>query len=298
MAGWTAAVLLAPVQVFFRMLFSSGKAAEDTEQPAEDCDAVEPAYDIDQPPATSRWAAVGEGFAAPGAGFRYLCANPRLWRHAIAPIAINVVLSTIALFAFIALAIWAGTYIHPMFPEGWGGMVAEIFCGLLLLLVPLAATFAAWLVFQQFLCAIFYEKLAREVELQLGVEADELKDVVLGRQVADTVVDLVVLIAVNGGLLLLNVIPVAGTLVAIVGGLYFNSFVFGTEYFGYPLQLRGFDRKRRREFAREFHDQTRGLGLIVLLLGLVPLVGAIVLTNAVVGAVLLHRRLRPTTATF
>ena len=243
-------------------------------------------------PAASLWGAAGEGFSAPGNGFRYLCANRRLWRHAIAPVVLNVVLSTIALLVFIALVVWAGTYIHPMFPEGWGWMLAKILCWLLLLLVALAATFAAWLLFQDILCGYFYEKLAREVELQLGVEADELVDVSLGRQIADTAGDLTCLVAVNIGLLLLNVIPVLGALAAIVGGVYFNCFAFGTEYLSYPLQLRGYDRKRRRKFARSVRGHTLGLGSAVLLLGLVPLVGAIVLTTAVVGAVLLHRRLR------
>jgi len=291
--GWISAVLLAPVQLFFRMLLSSReKQAEDTGQPAADCVDTEPVFDLDRPPAASLWGALREGFAAPGNGFRYLCANRRLWRHAIAPIVMNIVLSTIALLVFIALAIWAGTHIHAMFPEGWGWMLLEILCGLMLLLVALAATFAMWLLLQEILCGHYYEKLAREVELQLGVEADELGDVSLRRQIADTAADLATLAAVNVGLLLLNVIPVLGTLAAIAGGLYFNCFAFGTEYLSFPLQLRRYDRKRCRKFARDFRGQTLGLGAVVLVLGLVPVVGAIVLATAVVGAVLLHRRLR------
>ncbi len=254
------------------------------------CDPTARAY-LEKPVATTVMAGLSEGFLAPLVGLRYLWKRPALWRHAIIPILINIVISGLALLLFIGLAAGTITLVHSWFGEGWGWLILEILFGLVLLAMALFATFLTWLLLQAIFCGYFYDLLTREVEGQLGMRPEDIKDVALFQQVADTIIDLLVLLAGNIGLLLLNFLPLVGSVLAIVGGIYFNCKTFGAEYLSYPLAVRGLDRRQRRQFLRKFRSQSFGLGLIVLCVSLVPLVGPVILTTAVVGAVLLHRRL-------
>jgi hypothetical protein len=85
------------------------------------------------------------------------------------------------------------TYLHPAFLPGWGWILLEIVCGILLLLLAFGATFATWIVLQAILCSHYYEKLARHVELQLGMRSEDLAGTV------DTLFDLFLLVSVNVG---------------------------------------------------------------------------------------------------
>jgi uncharacterized protein involved in cysteine biosynthesis len=50
-------------------------------------------------------------------------------------------------------------------------------------------------------------------------------------------------------------------------------------------------RREKLQFARRHHAHVLGLGTAMALVTLVPIVNAVLLTTAVTGAVLLHRRL-------
>jgi uncharacterized protein involved in cysteine biosynthesis len=160
-----------------------------------------------------------------------------------------------------------------------------------LVLIALAITAAAWLLLQSVSCGYFYERLARSVEMQLGVSSGELRDVPVPAMVLDALLDFCVLLGMNAALLFLNCIPLLGSLIALWIALLLDSLLFGGEYLGYPLMLRGMRRRERRQFVSRHRMHTTGLGAAVLLLNLIPVVGAIGLTTAVTGSVLLHRKL-------
>ena len=90
-----------------------------------------------------------------------------------------------------------------------------------------------------------------------------------------------------------GVIPVVLNLL-ISGSLYYDALLFGEDYFDYPLALRGKRRHEKKEFVRKHRYYTLGLGAAVFLAGFIPIVGAVLLAAAVVGAVQLHRRLEVT----
>jgi CysZ protein len=185
-------------------------------------------------------------------------------------------------------------YLHPLFPAGWGWLLLEIVCGIALVAAAMAATLVLWMLLQGIFCGIYYGKLARQVELQLGIPPDSLKELPFRQQASDTLGDLASLIAVNMGLLLLHLIPVLGSIGSIAGGLYFNCYFVGREYLDYPLALRGLPRRDKRAFLRKFCHQTLGLGTIVFITNLIPIVGFVIPVTAVVGSVLLHKRLAGT----
>lgn len=282
--GWLSAGMLAPVQVMLRWLWTP-----EADRPGDDPTLAD--Y-LAQSAATTRWQAYREGLAAPRRGFAYLCHHPRLWRYAVTPILLNILVTGFALFLFLAAVAGFATYLHPQFPAGWGWLLLEIACAILLLLVALGLTWATWLLLQAILCGHFYGKLARQVEIQLGADPAELKEPPLASQVLDALIDLTLLLAINLGLLCLNVVPVLGSLAAAGGSFVFDCYLFGASYLDLPLGLRGWRRRERRQFTRRFRYHTLGLGTVVFLVTLIPLAGAVVLATAVVGAVLLHRRLQ------
>ena len=232
-----------------------------------------------------------DGFAAPWAGLRYMNAHPRLWRHGILPILCNLLLSA-ALFAGLAYG-WFRAYawLDTAFPANWWGATLAVLSVIVVAALELALAIAAWIVFQGIFCGFFYSRLAREVEIQLGLAPDRMREVPLLYQVTDALLDLAALTAVAVGCFLLGWVPLVGAPLALALGLYFDCFVFGMDYLDYPQALRARGRRVQRQFARRHRSATLGLGSSVMLLTFVPLLSPVLLTTAATGAVLLYRKL-------
>jgi CysZ protein len=168
---------------------------------------------------------------------------------------------------------------------------------LVVVVVALTIAFVAYLLLQSVFCAWFFSQLARHVDLFLGTRPDELTDPPIVAQISDALRASVKLVIVNVFVLLLNVIPVVGTIAALVIGLYVDAFILGSEFFGYPLELRGIRWRDRQRIAKAHLGTTLGLGTVVSLLFLIPILGPAIQATSVVGAVLLFRRINglPTT---
>jgi len=229
------------------------------------------------------------GFGAPFRGLAYLGRQPRLWKYAALPIVLNVLITAAVLVVLLAAAVGFARYVHPRFDPGLWGTALEVLSVLGLVVVAVALAAGAWLVLNGILCGHYYTKLAREVELELGLPREWLRDVPFWYQVADTFRDLAALLAINAGLLLLNVIPALGSVAAIALGVYFDGFLFGRDFLDYPLSLRGYRRREKLELCRAHRWETTGIGTCAMLSGLIPLAGAVLGAGAAVGAVLVHR---------
>lgn len=240
--------------------------------------------------AEGRWPAFREGFLAPWDGLGFMCRHRNLWKYGIVPVILNVLITGAILIALIVAVGFGSNRLHPLFPAGWGWFALEIVCGIVLVLLALLGAFAAWLLLQGALCGYSYGKLAEQVELKLGMSSDEMRGVSLTAQTADAIRDISLLLGINIGLLVLHVVPVVGSIVAMCGSTYFNLMILGGDFVNFPLDLRGMRRAEKRAYTRRFRYHTLGLGAVVTLLLLVPVVGAVLLTTAVTGSVLLHRR--------
>jgi uncharacterized protein involved in cysteine biosynthesis len=236
-------------------------------------------------------AAFREGFLAPWEGFRFMNRRPGLWRFGVLPVFLNLLITAFVLVMLILAGVWYARELHPRFAGSWTQRGLEVLVILAVFAVVTGLAFATWLLLQSILCGYFYGKLVRRVELQLGMRPEEMQEISFGREILDGVRDVAVLLGVNGGLLLLHVIPVIGSIAAVGGSLYFDCWVLGLDYFEYPLALRGKARREMRQFGRAHRWQTLGLGAAVLLMALVPVISAVFLTTAAAGAALLHRRL-------
>ena len=232
-----------------------------------------------------------EGFAAPWTGLRYMNAHPRLWRHGILPILCNLVL-TAALFAGLVWG-WFRAYawVDAAFPSNWWGGTLEVLSVIAIAALEIALAVAAWIVFQGIFCGFFYSRLAREVELQLGLDPAQMREVPLLYQITDALLDLAALTTVAIGCFVLGWVPLVGAPLALALGLYFECFVFGMDYLDDPQALRARGRKVQRHFARGHRAHTLGLGTSVMLLTFIPVLSPVLLTTAATGAVLLYRKL-------
>jgi uncharacterized protein involved in cysteine biosynthesis len=234
-------------------------------------------------------AAVAQGLAAPFRGFAW----PGLWRYGILPIVLNILISA-AVMAGLVFGLWAALQqLHDASPGSWVGHVLAWVWFATLCLGALAAAAATWFLLQGVLCDFFYLRLARRVEMDLGLPGDHLRDIPFLHDLADTLVSLFLLVSVILLLLCLNCLPVVGTVLYAVCTFCFTCWVFGLDYLRFPLVLRGLRRQQRRELCRQHRGQSLGVGAVVLTIYWLPVINAILLTGAVVGAVLLHRDLWP-----
>jgi len=247
--------------------------------------------ELEPPTIRSSSGAFGEGLSGPWLGFRYMARHPGLWRYGVVPVLLNLLITTLLLVVLIVAAVLFFSRLHPWFADGWIWIVLEILFGLLLLGCVLGLALVAYFVLQGILCGHFYGKLARQVELQLGIRPEEIREVPFSYQVADTLRDVGFLALVNTACIAVQIVPGIGSVLGVCGGYYFNCFTFGLDYFDHPLALRGVRRQDKRAFAKRHRAHTLGLGTAVLALTLLPVVNAILLTTAVTGAVLLHRQL-------
>ena len=99
------------------------------------------------------------------------------------------------------------------------------------------------------------------------------------------------LIFINIGCIGVQFVPVVGSILGLCGSYYFTCSTLGLNFLDYPLGLRGQRRREKLLFVRQHRMHTLGLGTVVAMLVIVPVVNAVFLTTAVTGAVLLHRRI-------
>ena len=92
-----------------------------------------------------------------------------------------------------------------------------------------------------------------------------------------------------------QLVPVVGTMAGLCGSYYFTCATLGFEYFDFPMALRGMRRREKLAFVRRHRACTLGLGTVVMAMAMLPILNALFLTTAVIGAVLLHRRLETPT---
>ncbi|MCE9544700.1 MAG: EI24 domain-containing protein [Planctomycetia bacterium] len=242
--------------------------------------------------ATKFW----QGAAAPWQGWRLIAQHRRLWPHVVLPVLINLAVTALMFAVLLGLAAWFETKIHPWFHTNWSrwfawlGVLLEIVAVLVLLLFAAAGAMIAWLVVAGTLGSFFYYRLARQTEYVLGTKREDLHEISMTAEVVDSLQDVAVLVMFTLLWLGVGFIPLVGPPVALVGSSYFNWFLFGSQFIGYPLSLRAARRRARINFCRKHRPHTLGLGACVFACQLVPIAGAVLLAGAVTGGVLLHRQ--------
>ncbi len=232
-----------------------------------------------------------EGISTAADGFRFLCRYPSLWQYGVWAVVTNIAVA----FASLLVTFWVGTTAWKSFaaelPIAWWVSIVEWIGLIAILMLAFGVGLACYILLQSVFCSWSFSKLAYRVEIFLGATPDELSEISYSGQILDALRSAGKLLLVDAGILLLNIVPIIGTVAAVVIGGYMHAWVLGADFLGYPQELRGIRWKDRQQFARQWLPSTLGLGTIVAGLMLIPIVGAMFQTTAVVGAVLLNRRI-------
>lgn len=227
--------------------------------------------------------------AYPFRGLAHLLRRPRLWRFAVLPFAVNLIVYT----ALAVLLYWAVR--HVLVGEwlsGWPSWAQWI--------VGVVAALSG-LVLMAFTFTIVGNVIAGPLLDLLAERAlEDLRGAPLPRggpwlpeaaaSVGRQMVKLFVFGSVQLGLLLLLLVPVAGLLHPVLATLVTVAFL-AMEYLDYPL---GADRRplgERLGYVFRHPATSFGFGTALLVIVLVPLVGYLALPCCVVGATLLYHDL-------
>jgi uncharacterized protein involved in cysteine biosynthesis len=261
----------------------------------------EPVAWLSRAPATNSINRFWEGLTAPWHGWRLLWKNPRLWGLAALPTLLNLLISILVATAVIVGGYWLIAKLHESLAgqiEGWGWYAAvagEVLLVLAIAPILLLLAIVLWKILTTVLCGYFFCRLALEVERLVGIDPREITPVSFAAEAFGLLFSLVVLTVGSTVLVGLIFIPVVGGVFSFVVGTLFMCWIMGLDYLGYPLALRGLPRWRQYPFGWQNGVRTIGLGLFVSICEFVPILGAVPLTCAAIGAVLLHRRISAVT---
>ena len=138
----------------------------------------------------------------------------------------------------------------------------------------------------------FYEKIWRNVELQLG-DAPVEPDIGFWRSFGRALLDFLALFipTVLLGILVFasGFIPLVGTVVAVVLGAFIGGWFLAVETTGLAFSARGHSQRERRRLLRSRRTLTLGFGVASYLLFLVPGLTVFAMPAAVAGATHLTR---------
>lgn len=230
------------------------------------------------------------GFATLFRGFGWWRRRPDLMLLGLLP-ALIVFVALIALVVVIAVNAEGIVAFLTPFADGWEPRFRDFFRVGIALALLIGFVILAAFGFTALTLLIgdgFYERIWRAVEQQLG-------DFVPGREPGfwRTVLDsfrLVVRAVLTALLLaLIGIIPVVGTAVAVVLGVFFSGRIIALELTARPLEARGMARAERLAVLRTRSPRVVGFGVAVHLCFLVPGGAIIVMPAAVAGATHLAR---------
>lgn len=251
---------------------------------------------LQRAPATNAADRFWEGICAPWHGWRLLRENSRLWWTAALPTLLNLLISLLVAAAVIGGGWWLISMLHDAFAgqfTGWGwyaALTGEVLLVLAIAPLVLIMAIVLWKILTTIFCGYFFSKLALEVERLVGIDPSEVRPVSFAAEAVGLLFSLAVLLIGSTVLIALVFIPVVGGILSFVVGTLFTCWIMGLDYLGYPLALRGLPRWAQYPFGWRNSSRAIGLGLFVSFCELLPIIGAIPLTSAVVGAVLLHRK--------
>jgi len=116
----------------------------------------------------------------------------------------------------------------------------------------------------------------------------QFEDITIIHLAIDLARDITKLILFHAVIFLVQCIPGLGPAVGTPASLSLQWYVLGVEYLSFPMLLRGLRRDQRLLWARQHLLATMGLGAVVAFFLLIPILNALILTAAVVGAVRLY----------
>jgi CysZ protein len=235
-----------------------------------------------------------EGFLAgltyPFRAFAVLASAPRLWRYVAIPVVVNLVVGATLYAGLLFGGFRLVDATVASLPE-WAAFVSVLLRALLVLGLLIGTGFVL-VRFGVVLGAPWYSQLSAQLEtLRLGGLPEygggtgaALRD--LGRAVAFELKKLLLVLVVGLVLLLLNVIPGAGTVLATAGGIVLGAVIACLDFFDYPLERRLLSFRQKLGIIRRTLPASAGFGLVCLGLVSIPFVNLLAIPLCVVAGTL------------
>lgn len=243
------------------------------------------------------------GASYPLRALRLLLVAPGLWPYFVVPVLLNVVVGVLIYAGLLAAGLALIDRLVAGLPPGWQGV--EVLLQVVLVLLLLLVTGFVFVRFGVILGAPWYDALSARVEQERTGEwvsrgrggiIGALVDV--GRQVGEETQKLGFVVGLGLLLLLMNLIPGAGTLLATGCGIALGATIACLDFFGPSLSRRRLGLGEKLGVVRGALPASAGFGLVCVALVSVPLVNLLSIPLCVVAGTLFYvDRLRPLGAT-
>ncbi len=213
------------------------------------------------------------GAGCPWRAIRLLVRQPVLWRYVAIPVGLNLLVGVV-LYTTLLLA---GFHLIGVLVEGWPPWMDWLLRGLLVIALFVALGYLL-VRFGVVLGAPFYSRLSELLEERLRGTAPASPPITLtgiardlGRAMAFELKKLLLALAIGLPMLLLHLIPGAGSVLALLGGLALGATLACLDFFDPPLERRGLSFRAKLGFIRRHLPASAGFGLVCLGLVSLPL---------------------------
>jgi CysZ protein len=237
-------------------------------------------------PAGTLWA----GATYPLRALAVLTRTPRLWRYVLIPLLVNVLVGA-TLYIGLLVAGWRGIdALVAGLPE-WAAFLGVLLRVLLVIGLLIAVGFLL-LQFGVVLGAPWYSQLSEQLELMLtGQAAPGSSGVIaftrdIGRALLFEVQKLLLLVVVGLPLLLLNVVPLLGTVLAGAGGIVLGAVIVCLDVLDPPLERRRLRFREKLSVVRRSLPASASFGFMCLGLVSIPLLNLLAIPLCVTAGTL------------
>jgi CysZ protein len=230
------------------------------------------------------------GLTYPFRALAVITSTPRLWRYVAIPILVNILVG-VSLYAGLLFGGFRAVDAAVAGLPDWAAFLS-VLLRLLLIVGLLIATGFVLVRFGVVIGSPWYSQLSAQLEaMRLGQLPEPgsgagaaLRD--LGRAVSFELKKLLLVVAIGVLLLLLNLIPVAGTIVATAGGITLGATIACLDFFDYPLERRLLSFRAKLGIIRSTLPASAGFGLVCLGLVSIPFVNLLAIPVCVVAGTL------------
>ncbi len=213
------------------------------------------------------------GAGCPFRAIRLLVRQPVLWRYVAVPVGLNLLVGVV-LYTTLLLA---GFHLIGVLVEGWPAWIAWLLRALLIITLFVALGYVL-VRFGVVLGAPFYNRMSELLEEHLRGTAPASPPVTLagiardlGRAIAFELKKLLLALSLGLPIFLLHLIPGAGSVLALLGGLAVGATLACLDFFDPPLERRGLSFRAKLGFIRRHLPASAGFGLVCLGLVSLPL---------------------------
>jgi len=222
-----------------------------------------------------------------------LARTPRLWRYVLLPILVNIVVAATLYVGLLFAGLRAIDGFVAGLPE-WAGALGALL-RVLLIVILLIATGFVLVRFGVVLGSPWYTRLSAELELLRGNQplteqssglTAAMRD--LGRALAFELRKLLLVLVIGALLLLLNLIPVAGQVIATAGWIALGAAITCLDFFDYPLERRMLRFREKLGVIRRSLPASAGFGLACLALVSIPFVNLLSIPLCVAAGTLFY----------